>query len=169
MSRTIHIDIFDTASIQAAVREIEDYKKWVVEKANELVKRLSEYGLRRVQVGYAAALYDIGKTQRDVVLSVEQRGEAQYAICAYGFDVLLLEFGSGIKYGGGHPLDSELGMGPGTFPGQTHVPDPGYWWYKGEDGKSHYSVGNAPSMVMYLTGMELRQEIERIAKEVFRA
>ena len=78
-----------------------------------------------------------------------------------------MEFGSGVKYGAGHPLDGDLGMGPGTFPGQTHVPQPGYWWYKGEDGKSHYSVGNAPSMVMYLTGKELEWEVERIAKEVF--
>ena len=168
MSKTIRLNPFDAASVQAAIREVEAYKKWVVSKTNELAERLSEYGLRCVQVGYAAALYDTDKTQRDVVISVEQRGEGQYAICAYGFDVLLLEFGSGIKYGGGHPLDSELGMGPGTFPGQTHVPDPGYWWYKGEDGKSHYSVGNAPSMVMYLTGLELQWEVERIAKEVFR-
>ena len=167
MSKKITFDIFDPASIQRAAQEIRDYSKWVQNKTEELAKRLSEYGLRRVQVGYAAALYDVDKTQRDVTLTVEERGKGQYAIVAYGFDVLLLEFGSGIKYGSVHPLDGEFGMGPGTFPGQTHVPNPGYWWYKGEDGKSYFSVGNAPSMVMYLTGMELRNELIRIAREVF--
>ena len=167
MSKTINIDIFDPASIQAAVREIEAYKKWVIEKTNTLAERLAQYGLSRVQVGYASAIYDREKTGRDVTVTVEERGTGQYAIVAGGHDVLFLEFGSGIKYGAGHPLDSKLGMGPGTYPGQTHVPEPGYWWYKGEDGKRHYSVGNAPSMVMYLTSMELETEVERIAKEVF--
>lgn len=167
MSKKITFDIFDPASIQRAAQEIRNYSKWVQNKTEELAKRLSEYGLRRVQVGYAAALYDVDKTQRDVTLTVEERGNGQYAIVAYGFDVLLLEFGSGVKYGSGHPLDGEFGMGQGTFPGQTHVPNPGYWWYKGEDGKSYFSVGNAPSMVMYLTGMELRNELIRIAREVF--
>lgn len=169
MSKTIHLDPFDPASVSACIREIEAYKKWVIEKTHELAERLAKFGLQRVQVGYAAALYDEDKTQRDVTLTVEQRGEGQYAIVAYGYDVLFLEFGSGIKYGAGHPLNSKFGMGPGTFPGQTHVPNPGYWWYTGEDEKSHYSVGNAPSMVMYLTGMELRWEVERIAKEVFKS
>ena len=167
MSRTITIDVFNPASIDAAVKETRAYGQWVQRKTEELAKRLAEYGLRRVQVGYNAALYDEDKTKRDVTLTVEERGTGQYAIVAYGYDVLLLEFGSGVKYGGGHPLDGEFGMGPGTFPGQTHVPVPGYWWYTGEDGKSHYSIGNAPSMVMYLTAMELRQEIMRIAREVF--
>lgn len=167
MSRTITIDVFDPASVNRAAQEIRQYAQWVQRKTEELARRLSEYGLTRIQAGYAAALYDVDKTQRDVTLTIEKRGEGQYAIVAYGYDVLLLEFGSGIKYGAGHPLDGELGMGPGTFPGQTHVPTPGYWWYKGEDGKSHYSVGNAPSMVMYLTGMEMEREVERIAREVF--
>ena len=167
MSRTITIDVFNPASIDAAVREIREYGKWVQRKTQELAKRLAEYGLRRVQVGYNAALYDEDKAQRDITLTVEERGIGQYAIVAYGYDVLLLEFGSGVKYGAGHPLDGEFGMGPGTFPGQTHVPNPGYWWYTGEDGKSYYSVGNAPSMVMYLTGMELEREVVRIAREVF--
>ena len=87
MSKTIHIDIFDPASIDAAVREIREYSAWVQRKTEELAKRLAEFGLRRVQVGYAAALYDRDKTQRDVVLTVEERGKGQYAIVAYGFDV----------------------------------------------------------------------------------
>ena len=164
MSKTIHIDVFDPASINKAIQEIEAYKKLVWGKAEELARRLAEYGLRRVEVGYDAAVFDGDK---DFTVTVEERGKGKYAIAAGGKTLLLLEFGSGIKYGAGHPLDSKFGMGPGTYPGQTHVPDPGFWWYTGSDGKSHYSVGNAPSMVMYLTGMELRMEVERIAKEVF--
>ena len=165
MSRTITVDIFDAASIAKAAKELREYSKWIKGKADELAKRLAEYGLSRVRMGYAAAIYDGDK---DIEVTVEDQGTNTYAIVASGTKVLFLEFGTGIKYGDGHPLNSEFGFGPGTYPGQTHVPQPGYWWYTGSDGESHYSVGNAPSMVMYITGMELRDEIENIAKEVFR-
>lgn len=166
--KTITLNIFDPASISEAARELRDYSKWIKDKADELAQRLAEYGLTRIEIGYASAIYDEDKSNRDVNVTVEHRGDNQYAIVASGHDVLFLEFGSGIVYGGGHPLDGELGYGPGTYPGQTHVPEPGYWWYTGEDGESHYSKGNAPSMVMYLTGIELELEMERIAREVFR-
>lgn len=166
MTKSIHLNIFDPASINKAIRDIEGYKKWLWDKAEQLAQRLAEYGLRRVEMGYAAAVFDGDK---DVTVKVEPCGKGKYAIVASGTKLLLLEFGSGIKYGAGHPQAGKFGYGPGTYPGQTHVPDPGFWWYTGSDGKSHYSVGNAPSAVMYLTGIELRLEIERIAKEVFRS
>ena len=167
MSRTITINPFDPASVRAAANEIREYAKWVEARTTELVERLADYGLTRVRMGYDAALFDEDKEVRDVDVSVENRGENTYAIVASGHDVLFLEFGSGIKYGDGHPLNADFGMGPGTYPGQTHVPDPGYWYYTGADGESHSSEGNAPSMVMYLTGMELEAELLRIAREVF--
>ena len=158
----------DPASIERAIRELRDYQRWVQRKTQELAQRLAQYGLQRVQVGYAAALYD-EDGDKDVSVTVEKRGDNTYAVVASGSDVLFLEFGSGVVYGDGHPLNGEFGYGPGTYPGQTHVPEPGYWWYTGSDGQSHYSVGNAPSMVMYLTGMELEAEVGRIAREVFSA
>lgn len=165
MSKTITIDIFNPESIRAAQREIQAYKQWVIRKTEELAQRLAEYGVQRVEVGYAEALYDGDK---DITYTVEQRGERSYAIVASGKTVLFLEFGAGV-IGEGHPLDGEFGYGPGTYPGQTHVPVPGFWWYTGSDGESHYSRGNPPSMVMYQTGKELRTELLRIAREVFSA
>lgn len=164
MSKTIYINILDASSVDSAIREIQEYAKWVQTKAEALAKRLAAYGLTQVRIGYNAAVYDEDK---HIEVSVANRGDGTYAITAEGRDVLFLEFGSGVRYGDGHPLNGDLGMGPGTYPGQTHVPEPGYWWYTGEDGESHFSVGNAPSMVMYLTGMELEREVERIAREVF--
>lgn len=163
MSKIINVSL-DTASINAAVQELRDYAKWIETKADALAKRLAAYGLRQVRVGYNAAVYEQDK---HIEVSVESRGENTYAVVANGRDVLFLEFGAGVRYGDGHPLNGDFGMGPGTYPGQTHVPEPGYWWYTGEDGESHYSVGNAPSMVMYMTGMELEREYTRIAREVF--
>ena len=164
MNKKIHIDICNPASVRAGVTQLRQYAEWINTKAQELAERLARYGLQRVQAGYAAVPYDGVK---DYHVEVEQRGKNAYAIVASGQTVLFLEFGSGISYGAGHPLNAEYGMGPGTYPGQTHVPDPGYWWYTGTDGESHYSAGNAPSMAMYIAGMDMRMEIERIAREVF--
>lgn len=164
MSKTIAINILNPSSIDAAVREIREYSRWVQRKTQELAQRLAEYGLTRVQIGYADALYDGDK---DVTVTVEQRGDNTYAIVASGKTVLLLEFGAGL-IGYGHPQAAQFGYGPGTYPGQTHVPEPGYWWFTGNDGESHFSRGNPPSMRMYLTAIELEQAIERVAREVFK-
>ena len=166
MSRTIHIDLMDSSSIDRAIRELRDYPRWIERKAGELAQRLAEYGLARVEMGYAAALYDGDK---DVDVTVEKRDENAYAIVASGATVLILEFGAGVTYGSGHPQAGEFGYGPGTYPGQTHAMNPKGWWFTGSDGESHHSYGNVPSMVMYITGIELEQEVERIAKEVFRS
>jgi hypothetical protein len=164
MSKTIRVNVFDVSSINSAVHELQMYAVWVQRKANELAERLADYGLQRVEIGYAGALYDGDK---DVEVTLERREENTDAIVASGATVLILEFGAGVTYGNGHPQAAEFGYGPGTYPGQTHAFDPKGWWYTGSDGKGHHSYGNVPSMVMYITGIELEQEVERVAKEVF--
>ena len=164
MSKTIRVNVFDVSSINTAVRQLEQYEQRLRKKAAEIAERLAQYGLQRVELGYAGAIYDGDK---DVQVTVENRGENTYAIVASGATVLILEFGAGVTYGSGHPQASEFGYGPGTYPGQTHAFDPKGWWYTGSDGKGHHSYGNAPSMVMYITGIELEQEVERVAREVF--
>ena len=81
MSKIIHLNIFDPASVNKAIRDIEDYKKWLWGKAEQLAQRLAEYGLRRVEMGYNAAIFDGDK---DVTVTVEQQGKGKYAIVASG-------------------------------------------------------------------------------------
>lgn len=164
MNKTINIDLFDTKSITAAVREVRNYRDWLKRKTEQLAQRLAEYGLTRVELGFVAAIYDGDK---DYSVTLEPRGKNTYAIVASGATVLILEFGAGIRHGSGHPQAREFGYGPGTYPGQKHAIDPGYWWYTGSDGKSHYSEGNPPNMPMYQTAKELETQVERIAREVF--
>lgn len=162
MSKTIHIDLMDSSSIDRAIHELRDFQQWLERKAGELAERLAEYGLTRVEMGYAAALYDGDK---QVSVTVEKRDENTYAIVASGATVLILEFGAGVTYGYGHPQAGEFGYGPTTYPGQTHAADPKGWWIPGGE----HTYGNPPSMTMYRTAKELEQEVERIAKEVFRS
>lgn len=167
MSRTIRVRLND-ASIDAAIKALEDYKKWIQGKAAELAKRLAEIGADNASVGYFLVKYD---GPRDIDVTVESRGENTYAIVASGHPVLVIEFGAGVTYGYGHPMASEMGYGPGTYPGQVHAMT-GKGWYlpKSVAGRSGvHTYGNPPSMTMYKTAKDLREDLERIAREVFSA
>lgn len=163
--KTIHIDLMNLGSIKVAMREVEDYRRWLDEKCAELVKRLADIGQATATAIYAGA-HDY-EGEREEQVTVEQRGEATYAIVASGRTVLFLEFGAGVTYGGGHKQAGEFGFGPGTYPGQKHAMDPKGWWFVDADGEKHHTLGNAPSMAMYNTAKELRERIEEVAREVF--
>lgn len=163
MSKTIHLDLFDSASVKVAIKEIEAYKEWVEGKTQELVKRLADIGAVLASIEYSRVPYH---GEKFVNISVDDMGENKYAIVASGETVLILEFGAGIKYGFGHPLEGNMGMGAGTYPGQTHANDRQGWWLPKEKGGGH-TYGNPPSMAMYLTGKELHERLLEVAKEVF--
>jgi hypothetical protein len=162
MSKTITIDIFDPASIDAAVKDIRDYSKWVQKKTKELSKRLAAIGVTLAAIEYSRVPYH---GLKDVNLSIEVGAKPnQYDIVAAGETVLILEFGAGVRYGYGHPQDSEFGMGPGTYPSDKgHWNNPKGWYIPGGE----HTYGNPPSMAMYLTAKELRNRLLDIAREVF--
>jgi hypothetical protein len=164
MSRTIIIDIFNPASVDAAVKDIRDYSKWVQKKTKELSKRLAAIGVTLAAIEYSRVPYH---GLKDVNLSIEVGAKPnQYDIVAAGETVLILEFGAGVTYGYGHPQPSVEGtpMGPGTYPSEKgHWNDPKGWWIPGGE----HTYGNPPSMTMYLTAKELRNQLEDIAREVF--
>lgn len=78
--------------------------------------------------------------------------------------IMFWEFGAGVYYNGlavgGYA--SKFGYGPGTYPGQTHVPDPGYWYYNKKK-----SYGTEATMPMYYSMQKMREERFRVAREVF--
>lgn len=158
----IQIDL-SPSSIDRAIRELEAYKRSLEEKGRRICERLAIRGAMIATAGYNTAIYDGPK---DVEVSVEETPEG-YKILADGETVLLLEFGAGIRYGDGHPLNGAFGMGPGTYPdGKGHWDDPKGWWLPKSAGGGH-SYGNSPSMTMYETGKTLREQIEEVAREVF--
>lgn len=166
MSRTINVTL-SVSSFDKAIREILAYKEWVERKAKELARRLAEEGVGLASAKFVATeiFYD-GIAECNV--TVEQRSENTFAVLANGKTALILEFGAGIRHGGGHQMAAEMGYGPGTYPGQTHAIEPGFWYYTDSSGKGgNYSEGNPPGMVMYTTAKNLRNSLERIAKEVF--
>lgn len=93
---------------------------------------------------------------------------------------LAYEFGAGYEYNhtkGNNPWASELRMGPGTFPYQTHVPVPGFWFWsdsldggvEDETSKARMYRGTQATQPMYNAWLEMEKKILSTAKEVFNA
>lgn len=163
MTKVINMSL-NTASIDAAIREIKDYQAYVRRKTIEFAEKLADEGAVKALLGYDSAYY---RGPKDVDVVVEDRGNNTYAIVANGETVLILEFGAGITYGYGHPQAQQFGYGPGTYPdGKGHWDDPKGWWLPKDKGGGH-TFGNAPSMTMYKTAKDLRQRVADIAREVF--
>lgn len=170
----IHIDAFDSKSVDRAIKQLQDYQKKLDEKAQEVAKRLAEIGYNTARVIIGEHSYS-GETLSS--LTVSKKDDKTYVVSAGSKALLFFEFGAGLN-GGGHPVASEFGMGPGTYPGQTHAFDPNGWWFPTDDqnlivrtdkngqGWGH-SYGNPPYMPMYNAEQEIKANIERIVKEVF--
>lgn len=162
MSKTITM-MLDAGSIRHAIRELNDYKKSMERKANELVQKLASMGAQSASIGYAGAAYD---GNNDISVRVEQRGQNVCAVVAAGSTVLFIEFGAGIRFGYGHPQAAEFGYGPGTYPSvKGNWDNPHGWWIPGGE----HTYGNPPSMTMYYTAKELESRVLEVAREVFSA
>ncbi len=163
MSKTITLG-FDSASIANALRELQAYQLWLREKAEKLAVELTLRGFDVAAISFQQAQYD--GPRNDIVYDVEDRGDGVYAIVVSGETAVIIEFGAGVTHGYGHPQAEEFGVGPGTYPWQTHAMDPKGWYLPKSAGGGH-TYGNPPSRSMYDTAKYLHEELASIAREVF--
>lgn len=164
MSRKRIVVPLSESGIQKIQDELVVYRKWQEEKARELAERLASLGATVASIRFSRAVYT---GQKDVDVTVEELPNG-YKVKADGESVLLIEFGSGVTYGYGHPEAGEFGMGPGTYPdGKGHWDDPKGWYLPKSAGGGH-TFGNPPAMPMYEARKAIEQELPRIVKEVFR-
>lgn len=152
--------------VDEAIRRLEEYRDRLEWQTNELCRRLADMGATNVSILFSRAIYT-GPLDFSVSVEAVDNG---YQIIVSGQSVAFVEFGTGVTYGYGHPQAGEFNVGPGTYPGQTHAMT-GEGWYlpKGKqsaDGTKH-TYGNPPNMPMYNTAQDLKQEIARVAREVF--
>ena len=155
----------NTQSIDAAIKQLGEYNKQLDRKVDTLARRLAEMGAINVSIGFSRAIYD-GNNDFDVSVEGEN---GKYNIIVAGKSVLFVEFGAGVTYGYGHPEADKHGMGPGTYPdGKGHWNNPSGWWIPKSKGGGH-TYGNPPNMPVYNTAKDLRNEVERVAMEVFQS
>lgn len=160
----ISIDVLDPRSVDRAVAQLEEYSRSLDDKAKQLCERLAQMGAMYAEWNFTGVMYagDI-----DYRITVDPGEGNSYLVKVGGETVLFMEFGAGIHYGGGHPLEGEFGMGPGTYPGQKHALDPNGWWFN-QDGMKIHTLGNPAGMPVYNAAKDLRKEILEVAREVFR-
>ena len=158
MSKTIRVEL-SVKGVNSAIKEVKAYKAWVLAKEAELRTRLASLGATVASIEFSRAIYN---GTNDVSVRVDNTGSVA-VIYAEGEAVAFIEFGSGAKYGYGHPQAGELGMGPGTYDGKGHWDDPKGWYY----GHNQHSFGNPPAMAMYNAVQRMSEDLTRIAREVF--
>lgn len=168
MAKTISFGL-NAREIDAAAKEIQAYRLDLSRKVRDFVTELSKVGVSVVK----AVISDVSEEDLpgawDVQTNAASNGDiASATITLTGNKVLFIEFGAGIRYASPqNPRAAELGYGPGTYPGQSHVPAPGYWFYKGDDDETHKSYGNRAYMPMYHASEAIALELRRVAKGVF--
>ena len=174
MSRTITIDVFNPSSIDAAVREIREYGKWVQRKTDELRERIAYFIAKDASAVFNTAVAEDdmreGVITGNVEVTVEPQGDNTTVIIANGKDAVFMEFGAGVYYNGAvgsspNPLGTALGFTIGSYGkgnGRKEV-----WAYDGGDGQIHLTHGTPDSMPLYRVVQSVSRDIVKIAREVF--
>lgn len=168
MVKTIKVELSENG-IREAINALESYQNDLKQKVEVFVDKLAKIGVNVINAVMRGVPEEEQAGAWNVTVNQNKKGDVISATISLSGDrVLFIEFGAGIRYASPeHPMSQELGYGAGTYPGQTHVPIPGYWFYTDEAGEKHKSYGNRAYMPVYHASEALILEISSIAKEVF--
>lgn len=160
----IKVNPFDKASIDAAIKQVQEYKKDFISKEKLFVKKLAEIGVSVASTGFALADYD---GENDVTVRLEWNGNKAVVI-AEGETVGFIEFGTGIK----NPEWDNSGMDytppkHGTY-GKKHGARPKGWYFKPGEGAVQHTFGNHPAEAMRTARDVMIEKITQVAREVWR-
>ena len=153
----------DTASINKAQKEIQNYKKELKNKTNQLLIALTDWGV------------EIAKVQIAEMNAVET-SELLGSIGGY----FSPNVGAGFIYAGA-PYAIFVEMGVGIKGAQAPHPEPlagwiydsnnhgesGWWYTDPKDGRSRWTRGVKSRPFLWNTARELERICEGVAKEVF--
>ena len=170
----ITVDVFDPDSIQFAVDMLKGMKGSIDNRAEQMIYELTDLGVTEARRSYATASFD--KDEYDYGITVEPvKGERESHIIARGDQVAFREFGTGAKYGYGHPmpyLEDGTSMDIGTWSmserGAGHWNDPNGWTYKSVTGQLIKSYGHRPAKGMYNAMMYILTNADRVAQKIFK-
>lgn len=164
-------------SIDAAIRQLEDYRKGLETKAQLLCERLAAAGYEIANFGFGSAQYD-GTNDVSVELMAEDN---KLVIRASGEVVMFVEFGAGVYYADDYPAEVKSRVpgivGRGQY-GKGHGKQ-NTWAYYGDDAGTNgwknpkkpglvFTHGNPANMPMYNASKDMRSQVEQIAREVFK-
>ncbi len=160
-------------NVKEAIDKIQAYKAYMEARNREFLRRLSELGVYVADVSFRHAQYD---GTNDVVVVTRWEDDNKVLVVARGRAVTFIEFGTGVVYADDHPKAAEMGAVRGGY-GDGHGSQR-TWGYYGEPGTNGTSVpgkredlvlthGNPASRSMYEAGKAMRDQIMKIAREVY--
>lgn len=161
--------------------DVKAYKKELEQKTEEIVRKLAEVGASRAREVLSTPApgdsTDYGVPYVGEIKTSD--GTCETEILWDGEDVAFVEFGSGIHYNGSagespNPLGGELGYTIGSY-GKGHGAEDS--WYYVKDAEDEWSAlygsglqesfGTKAEMPLYKAELEIIQNIETVAEEVF--
>ena len=165
MSKQINFTYDSLSSIDAAIKEMQAYQEQLTNKCRILAQRVAEIGVEiaRVNIADFDAIYsgELFSSIRAEYSGSVPDGASWLVItdCPWAAYV---EFGTGIVgQESPHPDTSIVGW---KYDVNQHG-DMGWDYFK--DGEWHWTKGMPSRPFLYQTGMDLRERIEEIAREVF--
>ena len=169
MAKKISISL-SQKSIQNAIKEIEVYKRQLIERNELFVRRLAELGIPIIDQNIAAAQGDSDKSHNTYIKINSFGSYSEARLVVEGKDLLFIEFGSGVHYNGSagtspHPKGEEFGYTIGSYGKGQGSKD--FWFYYADTGEAVMSHGTEATMPVYKASVEIIQNIRRIAREVF--
>lgn len=161
----IRINPYDTKTIDAAIKQLNAYKKDFRAKEEDFVRRLKEIGVSVARAGFATADYD-GVND---VLVTETQGGTRAAVIAYGETVGFIEFGTGVRYPEWNSADTKYTPpAHGTY-GKGRGKNPHGWYFKQSDGAAAiHTYGNPPAEAMLTARDRMIESVVQIAREVWK-
>lgn len=176
--KTITVNLFDSKSIQNAIKTIEKYRDDLPRKCQEICRRLSEEGVRvadaainSVPIGKTITLTtDINPSKMGCQAIMKMTGrETRTEDGRIFYTALAIEFSAGVRYANtASPKAKDFGLGTGTFPNAKHSWQMEGWYYLGDDGNWHHSYGVQASHPLYSASVAMRQKLENVVNDVFR-
>lgn len=164
--------------INNLIKQLNDYQSDLQKKCEEYVRQLAEAGIKVAQarIGesplgkYVSVKTEISEEQAGCKAILVATGAVKQSEGYPPFNILLaVEFGAGIHYNAGNenPKADELGFGVGTFPGQIHAFEDGWYYWDEKKQEWRYTHGVKATMPMYSASVEIAQKAKEIARQVF--
>lgn len=169
-----------------SVKGIENLKKQLIQyrdvelpnKCRELATRLAQLGVTVAQAKtdesplgkYVTLRTDIPAEKMGCKAILIATGDVKESEGYAPFNTLLaIEFGAGIHHNPTpNPNAAKFEMGVGTFPGQIHAFQDGWYYWDEEAQEWRYTHGVKSTMPMYHADMEIIKSVVKVAKEVFK-
>lgn len=172
------VDVLSKSSIEQLKKDLQAYQNDLQRKCRLLAERLAEKGVivANAKIGesplgkYVSLRTEISEQKAGTKAIIIATGAVKQSEGYEDFNTLLaIEFGAGIYHNPvANPNADKFGLGVGTFPGQIHAFENGWWYWDDNAQEWRYTHGVKATMPMYNASMEMYEKAVKIVREVFR-